>query len=130
MVGNGSGGGRSNAYTLDDKGNAWFAGDIKIGGTGYDAGKTLQQYLEDLNPIVEEGDITTSDYTMWHYRKMKNGFAECWGKYGWMEVHNYPSSEKYIVKKFILPFSITSKYKNDIPYIQGRLSSVATRSPE
>ena len=28
--------GRSNAYTLDWQGNAWFAGDIYIGGMGQD----------------------------------------------------------------------------------------------
>ncbi len=38
IVGNGSPGGtdRSNAHTLDWSGNAWYAGNIKIGGTGYD----------------------------------------------------------------------------------------------
>ena len=31
----------SNAHTLDWNGNAWFAGDVKIGGTSYDDGETL-----------------------------------------------------------------------------------------
>lgn len=35
IVGNGTDeGARSNAYTLDWDGNAWFAGDVYIGGTG------------------------------------------------------------------------------------------------
>lgn len=35
IVGNGTVQNRSNAYTLDWEGNAWFAGNIKIGGTSY-----------------------------------------------------------------------------------------------
>lgn len=36
IVGNGEGDtSRSNAYTLDWDGNAWFAGKVKVGGTGY-----------------------------------------------------------------------------------------------
>ena len=35
IVGNGTSSKRSNAHTLDWSGNGWFAGDIKIGGTGY-----------------------------------------------------------------------------------------------
>lgn len=43
IVGNGSASTPSNAHTLDWDGNAWFAGDIKIGGTGWDdsSAKTL-----------------------------------------------------------------------------------------
>lgn len=35
IVGNGSGTERSNAHTIDWQGNAWFAGDIRVGGTCY-----------------------------------------------------------------------------------------------
>lgn len=35
IVGNGTVQNRSNAHTLDWEGNAWFAGNIKIGGTSY-----------------------------------------------------------------------------------------------
>lgn len=43
IVGNGTGNNnRSNAHTLDSSGNAWFAGDIKIGGTGYDDSNAKQ----------------------------------------------------------------------------------------
>ena len=35
IVGNGEYNNRSNAHTLDWEGNAWFAGNIKIGGTSY-----------------------------------------------------------------------------------------------
>lgn len=35
IVGNGTSSARSNAHTLDWDGNAWFAGDIRVGGTSY-----------------------------------------------------------------------------------------------
>ena len=35
IVGNGTSSARSNAHTLDWDGNAWFAGDIRVGGTCY-----------------------------------------------------------------------------------------------
>lgn len=35
IIGNGLQGTRSNAHTVDKKGNAWYSGDIKIGGTNY-----------------------------------------------------------------------------------------------
>lgn len=42
IVGNGdSDGSRSNAYTLDWNGNAWYQGVIKVGGTSYDDGSLL-----------------------------------------------------------------------------------------
>ena len=54
IVGNGTDDGkRSNAHTLDWNGNAWFAGEVKVGGTGkYDhAAKTLAT-TEDI-PAVD-----------------------------------------------------------------------------
>ena len=36
IVGNGESGNRSNAHTIDWQGNGWFAGKIKVGGTGQD----------------------------------------------------------------------------------------------
>ena len=36
IVGNGKDGARSNAHTIDWQGNGWFAGTIKVGGTGQD----------------------------------------------------------------------------------------------
>ena len=36
IIGNGEDGVRSNAYTLDASGNAWFSGNIKVGGTSQD----------------------------------------------------------------------------------------------
>ena len=41
IVGNGDVNTRSNAHTLDWSGNAWFAGDIRVGGTSYDDGVSL-----------------------------------------------------------------------------------------
>ena len=50
---------RSNAHTLDWYGNAWFAGEVKVGGTGQDdiAAKTLAM-TEDI-PVVD-GTLTQS----------------------------------------------------------------------
>ena len=36
IVGNGDSSGRSNAHTVDWKGNAWYAGDVYVGGSGQD----------------------------------------------------------------------------------------------
>lgn len=44
IVGNGSPDELSNAHTLDWDGNAWFAGDIRIGGTGYADGKKIGEW--------------------------------------------------------------------------------------
>lgn len=56
--------GRSNAHTLDWSGNAWFAGSIKIGGTGQDDSDAKEiatkEYIdnvvneEELNAMLEE----------------------------------------------------------------------------
>ena len=53
IVGNGTSSKRSNAHTLDWNGNAWFAGEVKVGGTGQDdiAAKTLAT-TEDI-PAVD-----------------------------------------------------------------------------
>ena len=42
IVGNGTESKRSNAHTLDWDGNTWYKGKIKIGGTSYDDGKTVE----------------------------------------------------------------------------------------
>ena len=45
---------RSNAHTLDWSGNAWYAGDIRVGGTSYDdADKLLSQ-----NELLETVEVT------------------------------------------------------------------------
>lgn len=57
IVGNGtSGSKRSNAHTLDWNGNAWFKGEIKIGGTGQDDPTALRVLTtEDLKSIPTGG---------------------------------------------------------------------------
>lgn len=55
IVGNGSASdNRSNAHTLDWNGNAWYQGDVKIGGTSYDdsAAKSLAT-IDDVRPAVK-----------------------------------------------------------------------------
>ena len=41
IVGNGTVGAESNAHTIDWSGNAWFAGEIRVGGTDYAGGSKL-----------------------------------------------------------------------------------------
>ena len=59
IVGNGTYAEPSNAHTLDWEGNSWFAGDIKIGGNGYDSedAKTLatKEYVAELLGVIENG---------------------------------------------------------------------------
>lgn len=75
IVGNGSSKNvRSNAYTLDWNGNAWFAGDIKIGGTGYD-----DSNAKVINAIsnLKDGDGRGSVYTSEAIKPTANyAFAE------------------------------------------------------
>lgn len=66
IVGNGTNGNaRSNAHTLDWYGNAWFAGDIKVGGTGQDdsEAKTLvtTEYAQPKDVVVTLLDDGTID---------------------------------------------------------------------
>lgn len=61
IVGNGADdNNRANAHTLDWSGNAWFAGNIKIGGTGYD-----DSNAKVINAIsnLKDGDGIGSVYT-------------------------------------------------------------------
>lgn len=65
---------RANAHTLDWSGNAWFAGDIKIGGTGYD-----DSNAKVINAIsnLKDGDGAGSIYTSMAIKPTKSGaFAE------------------------------------------------------
>lgn len=60
IVGNGSNeSSRSNAHTVDWDGNAWFAGDIKIGGTGqYDEeAKTLATTTYTDNAVAQKSQV-------------------------------------------------------------------------
>ena len=78
IVGNGvDNDNRSNAYTLDHSGNAWFAGDIKIGGTGYD-----DSNAKAINAIanLKDGDGAGSIYTSRANKPTANyAFAEGYG---------------------------------------------------
>ena len=63
IVGNGvDNDNRSNAYTLDHSGNAWFAGDIKIGGTGYnDSNAKVINAIANLKDGDGKGSVYTSE---------------------------------------------------------------------
>ena len=75
IVGNGiNDNNRANAHTLDWSGNAWFAGNIKIGGTGYD-----DSNAKVINAIsnLKDGDGAGSVYTSRAIKPTKSGaFAE------------------------------------------------------
>ena len=91
IVGNGvDNNNRSNAYTLDHSGNAWFAGDIKIGGTGYD-----DSNAKVINVIanLKDGDGVGSVYTSRASKPTANyAFAE---GYGTQALEMYSHAEGY-----------------------------------
>ena len=64
IVGNGTGNTkRSNAHTLDWSGNAWYAGNVYVGGTRQDEGNKLLStadihFDESGNLVVKIGDIS------------------------------------------------------------------------
>lgn len=72
----GNGGGRdeegntiqSNAHTLDWEGNAWYSGDIRVGGTNYDDASTLLtdehvfETIETLDTLTWDGDTTDKQH--------------------------------------------------------------------
>lgn len=80
-VGNGtSNSNRSNAHTLDWNGNAWYAGDIRIGGTSYDDATSISD-LSNLNIEngAANGSIVANHYERAEdedYLEGENSFAE------------------------------------------------------
>lgn len=59
IVGNGTdSNNRSNAHTLDWSGNAWFAGDLRVGGTDYAHGSSVVTSVNNTTPV--NGDVTLS----------------------------------------------------------------------
>ena len=87
IIGNGQWNKRSNAATVDWKGNAWYAGNVYVGstsGTNKDSGSKKLATEEYTNNIINKKIV---DYIVeqgisgiWTYRKWKSGIAECWGK--------------------------------------------------
>lgn len=59
IVGNGNYQTRSNAHTLDWNGNAWFAGNIKIGGT--DQSDTAASLIATQNYVLEQLEVISDD---------------------------------------------------------------------
>lgn len=65
IVGNGTADdARSNAHTLDWSGNAWFAGDIRVGGSSYSDSNAkviaTQEYVDNNKPTVDDTLSSTS----------------------------------------------------------------------
>ena len=76
IVGNGTNtANRSNAHTLDWDGNAWFAGNIKVGGTGQDDAETktlatteyvdIKTQLENLGIYIGPDEPTDANIKIW-----------------------------------------------------------------
>lgn len=58
IVGNGSVSGRSNAHTLDWDGNAWFKGDVYVGGTNQTTGSSKLVKSSDLSSYAPKASPT------------------------------------------------------------------------
>lgn len=56
IVGNGTANARSNAHTLDWNGNAWYQGDVFVGGTDQDSGEKLAK-MSDLAASITTDEI-------------------------------------------------------------------------
>ena len=64
IVGNGtSDSNRSNAHTLDWDGNAWYQGDIRVGGASYEDGKTLETKATIVKSTETTASIMLADNT-------------------------------------------------------------------
>ena len=61
IVGNGSNSRRSNAHTLDWDGNAWFAGEVKVGGTGKDNTNAKTLATTDVATTSKDGLMSATD---------------------------------------------------------------------
>lgn len=67
IVGNGNHGNRSNAHTLDWNGNAWFQGEVYVGGSSQDDADRLVKFSElgenfNSQPDWNQNDENASDY--------------------------------------------------------------------
>ena len=76
----------SNAHTLDWNGLGWFAGGLKVGGTGQDdpnaeeiLTKSQVQALIASGGLASDHIVEQGTSGIWTYRKWNSGIAECWG---------------------------------------------------
>ena len=83
---------RSNAHTIDQSGNAWYAGDIYIGGSGQDdenakklatedfvtsQTETINNQMTDLNQRVTEAESAVRQLSAEQVAALNNMFAIC-----------------------------------------------------
>jgi hypothetical protein len=98
IVGNGhSDTSRSNAHTLDDNGNAWFQGDIFIGGTGQDDPATkkiaTEEYIiESKDFFILKDQISGCDYVL----QIKDGNLVTFSRCTKIEVTTPPNKTSYV----------------------------------
>ena len=65
IIGNGTANNnRSNAHTIDWNGNAWYAGDIRIGGTDYSTALSLRTKIQELRDNSIKGNETGTTITL------------------------------------------------------------------
>ena len=84
VVGNGEWGKPSNAHTLDVNGNAWFKGSIKVGGTGYNDGYSVnvatQDSLDQLEGRLDDFQTSTVDVVTSEWPDIKSQCTEAINK--------------------------------------------------
>lgn len=118
IVGNGEQNARSNAYTLDWEGNAWYAGDVYVGstsGTNKDEGSKKLLTADDLvQPDWNENDSSSAKY-------IENKPFGKSSEYNWVEILNNPSYTGILNMLDSCPtFTLGATYKvtfNDSDYI-------------
>lgn len=109
IVGNGDNINRSNAHTLDWQGNAWFAGKVKVGGTGYDDANAVElgagggggSYVLELS--AESGTLTDEQYNA--------------------VVANAPNVVAFVLGELYVPFKSTDGTHYEFDYVAGEFPS-------
>lgn len=101
IVGNGtSASSRSNAHTLDWNGNAWFAGDVYVGGTSQDDGEKLVTESENNKPkpyIALIDSVNGYNYII----EMRNGNLVSRCGISSIKVTKLPDKVEYYVGEYI-----------------------------
>lgn len=96
IIGNGeSATKRSNAHTIDWDGNAWFAGDIRIGGSGYD------DYFEGKYVCTEQDvwDVMeTVDWKLTEKQNTSNDLTIVPGEAEWKEINLDGKTQHYYLE--------------------------------
>ena len=106
IVGNGEysndGSLNSNAHTLDWEGNAWFAGDIRVGGTGQDDNNSVSVITEkNISSPRNYFSLIDLDNGYTYIVQMKNGNLVTRCSVSNIEVTTMPDKVEYYVGEYI-----------------------------